>query len=81
MRYSTTYNSIIIPFESIKLKFKNLFALQVKFEVRIVGIMEMEFSRALESSFTSAAVYNIGPRQGWGEYTNPEYEYEYEYFA
>ena len=19
--------------------------------------------------------------QGWGEYTNPEYEYEYEYFA
>ena len=23
----------------------------------------------------------IGPHQGWGEYTNPEYEYEYEYFA
>ena len=20
-------------------------------------------------------------QQGWGEYTNPEYEYEYEYFA
>ena len=25
-------------------------------------------------------VGQYGP-QGWGEYTNPEYEYEYEYFA